>query len=52
MAARKRADRAAQPPTEAEADTPHRTDTPQRRGPVWMVPTEDGLVPEHELQGR
>ncbi|OLT46485.1 hypothetical protein BJF85_16715 [Saccharomonospora sp. CUA-673] len=23
---------------------------PRRRRPVWMIPTPDGLVPEHELR--
>jgi hypothetical protein len=25
---------------------------PRRTGPVWMVPTPDGMVPEHELRRR
>jgi hypothetical protein len=25
---------------------------PVRKGPVWMVPTADGMVPEHEFNRR
>lgn len=43
--------------SEREADlgaTATRTEhTPRpRQRPVWMVPTEDGDVPEHDLRGR
>ena len=63
MAARKRSRQATKPaatPTDetavdtagAEAE-PVEAERPTRRPrPVWMIPTADGLVPEHELNRR
>lgn len=33
-------------------DTRAEPAAPRRQRPVWMVPTADGMVPEHELRGR
>lgn len=66
MAARKRSRRgtesAATPTDETAVDTagaeaePVESERPTRRPrrprPVWMIPTADGLVPEHELNRR
>lgn len=66
MAARKRSRQATKPAAtstdktvvdtagaEAEpVESERPTRRPRRPRPVWMIPTADGLVPEHELNRR